>query len=425
MASKTRPLKRHGFMRSLQYVLLYMLLFVMAISYHPVIVNISKAAGYESGTILSRYILLIFGALFAVSLFRIPKVKSVLCLKYIVWLTLIAFLGYFIRSMHGNKEMLSMLRTFLIVLASIIIGWTLTPNSRQLSRIMLVFTLTVIFSGLMQVFMNIGGFVIADQYLTDSKNSLGAMLATCEVSFLFLFLSQEEKKVRLVALVFFLVGFIVILTIRARAALLSTVLLSGMFLALHAKGKKMFKWILVAIPLVLILFSFLPMSFGDYLKASISAGTQGDDVTSGRMGTYQQAIRFIVENPLLGDVENRTSIAWIHNFPLLNIYRFGLLYSWPILCLYLYIILHSLKYSIRTKMDFRYAGYTILIVPYIISLLEPTFPFGPGTVTVYNFILLGVAERFRVRDCSLLKTPRRRGVTVQTPKLQAVMDSKA
>ncbi len=39
------------------------------------------------------------------------------------------------------------------------------------------------------------------------------------------------------------------------------------------------------------------------------------------------------------------------------------------------------------------AGYFALLIPFIISMAEPTYPFGPGTATVFNFILFGVALR--------------------------------
>ena len=39
------------------------------------------------------------------------------------------------------------------------------------------------------------------------------------------------------------------------------------------------------------------------------------------------------------------------------------------------------------------AGYFALLIPFVISMAEPTYPFGPGTATVFNFILFGVALR--------------------------------
>ena len=73
----------------LRNLILYVLLFVTAISYHPTIIRMSRAAGFENGTILSRYIILLFGAVTILSL-RVSTVKnSRLVRTYLVWLGII------------------------------------------------------------------------------------------------------------------------------------------------------------------------------------------------------------------------------------------------------------------------------------------------------------------------------------------------
>lgn len=386
-----------------QYALLYMLLFLMPISYHPIIMRMSEAAGYESGTILSKYVLVLFAILFLVSVLRAPNSIPSLLSKYLGWTALIAFSGIVLYLFYQNNGLITILRTFFIVFASIYIGWTIKLDRKHLTWILMVFSLTTLFSGLMQVFINIGGFRIANLYLTDSKNSLGAMLASSVVAFLFIFIDQDKRKLRLFSMICAFLGIIIILTIRARAALLCVFLVGLYMLMYNPRRKKLLPWIIGGGFALVVSSLILPFNLFDYMEQSVTAGAQGDDITSGRMHTYVSALNYFLSHPFIGDVRKETEIFWIHNFPLRYMYDYGLLFCWPVLGLYLYLIIFSFYRSSRTKLAYLYSGYTIMFIPYIISMLEPTFPFGPGTVTVFNFILLGSAERRFKYECKVLR----------------------
>lgn len=382
-------------LRFIQIFLLYVIVFLMAVSYHPVVVSASRSAGLESGTLLSRYILVLFVALFAVSITRMPRIRAKFLLKSSVWIFVILLVSLVVFAIYNNQGMLSDLRSIAIILASILTGWTACLSHRQLSICLFIFGFTALFSGLSQIFSNIGGFVIEDQYLVDSKNSLGALLATAEVAFLFLWNNSKNKSLRLISLFCAILGLVVIITIRARASLLAVLIVATVYIYNISNNKRTTVLTFITITVVFTALLLIPSDIRQYLYNSIFSGSQGEDVSSGRLGVYEAALHYLSQNILLGNVENNHHLPWIHNYLLLNVYEYGLLFSWPILCLYFYILLHSIKYLIRTKVGFPYIGYTIILVPYIISMLEPTFPFGPGTVTVINFILLGISERAR------------------------------
>ena len=79
-------------------VLLYVLLFLTAISYHPTIMRMSRYAGFESGTILSRYIVLLFGVVFILS-FRFYTIKSCKFVRtYLIWFAIIATMALLVQS---------------------------------------------------------------------------------------------------------------------------------------------------------------------------------------------------------------------------------------------------------------------------------------------------------------------------------------
>ena len=190
-------------------VLLYILLFVTAISYHPVIIRASRIAGYENGTILSRYIILLFGAVFILSLSISLLKNSRFYRNVIIWFAVIFVFALVIQAFYRNRDMIRELRTFAIVLGSIMIGYDLKLEKRQQVFMILVFCITVLFSGIMQVIMNNGGFVIANQYLTDAKNSLGAMLATSCFLSVYLFLNFSKRISKYLAMALVLLTFLV------------------------------------------------------------------------------------------------------------------------------------------------------------------------------------------------------------------------
>lgn len=388
--------------KAIRDVLLIVLLFVSAISYHPTIINMSRIAGYESGTIMSRYIILLFGAVLFLSFNLRLVLKSKLIRTYLLWLFIICVVALIVQAFYDNNDMIHDLRSFIIVLGSIIIGYDLKLKRNGFALFVLVFCLTSLFSGIMQVLVNVGGFRITDQYLTDAKNSLGAMLATACFSLIYLYRSSKKSLFKVALFLGWGVTLIVIVTIRARMAIVALTLVGMYYYYLIKRNKNLLIAYLVIFVVVFFGLLFMPSSIVDYLDASFTAGTQGDDFTSGRLSTYLEALSFLATSPLLGNVMKINQIGWVHNYLLWNIYRFGLLFSFPIIVLFFLIFFNSLKQSLKCSPDGRECfAYVCLLIPFLISLAEPTFPFGPGTVTLFNFILLGMAEQKKLKNESI------------------------
>ena len=144
--------------------------------------------------------------------------------------------------------------------------------------------------------------------------------------------------------------------------------------------------------LVFIVFLLLPEEAKNYVYNSFFQNHE-DDLTSGRAERNKAALVFLRNNLLVGNLDGFSHIPWIHNYPLLKLYDYGLFFSAPILLLYVYQLVSSIKCSLKNKITIWGCGLFALIIPFIISMAEPTFPFGPGTSTVFNFILYGVSIR--------------------------------
>ena len=139
-----------------RYWVLLLLVVLITISSHPTIVDMSKAAGMKSGTILSRYIILVFAGLFLMCL----NVKSMLKPKLVrvswfIWGWIVVY--YLITfAAFGKKGMMGDVRSIAISLVAIMIGWQLDLDEKKLRALLLAFSGLILFVGLMQVLTNVG-----------------------------------------------------------------------------------------------------------------------------------------------------------------------------------------------------------------------------------------------------------------------------
>jgi hypothetical protein len=113
-------------------------------------------------------------------------------------------------------------------------------------------------------------------------------------------------------------------------------------------------------------------------------------VSAGRIDRNIAAIKFISDYPVFGQLTNSLYLDWVHNYVLLKLSQYGILGSFPLLCLYFYLI-WTIIIKISRIREFRieHSGYMAMIIPIIISLMEPSFPFGPGSVQVIVYFMLG------------------------------------
>lgn len=386
---------QHSFWQKTRYGVFLLLIFLITIASHPVIVQMSRASGLEEGSILSRYFVLVFAGLFVLCF----NIKSLFSDRLIrrswVMYVFIAIVGLVVLALFETNTMFKELRPLAISLIAIMVGEQMNLNEKQQKIALLLFGLVTTFVALMQILINVGGFVITDQYMTDNKNKLGMMLATSAVIFLLLGLNSTSKKMwRMACLGMPIFILVILLTIRARMATLTMVAMSLYVLYERYKGKNFISYLLIGIIVALIVFLALPQSMKEYVYNSFFQNYEGGDITSGRSSRNLAALDILSDHPLLGNLIAKEYVPWVHNYPLLKMYSFGLVFSFPIMLLYLYLLFRALATTIRADNRNNWnIGYYIFLIPFIVSMAEPTFPYGPGTATVFNFIMFGVARR--------------------------------
>lgn len=375
----------------IQLFLLFLLVTLLGLYYHPYIFSVS--GDMEKGNILSNYILLIFALLFLSSIFVFVSYKIRVVRVMILLIVFISLYSILVYSLFDNSMMFQDLRILFIVFCSIIIGIQLRLTEKQILFFLLYYALLISFTGFMQVWTNIGGFEIKEVYIVENKNALGVALSSSVVISFLLFFYSKKNIYKIACLFLAVFCVIVLLTIRARMSTLTSFCFIFIVLILRAK----LKLIILFFPLISLfflgLYFYFPDFISDYITESLFAGTVQKDFTSGRGERNFMALSFLMDNLLLGNVDQSFKIPLIHNYPLLKLYNYGLIFSCPILILYFYLLSFVLKniYIYRGKNTFCVFGLYLLLIPFMVSMAEPGLPFGPGTTTVFNFIIFGIS----------------------------------
>lgn len=374
------------------FILFAALAILLPLTFHPSLVNMFNEE--QSRGVLTPFILIVFALLY-ITTYSSSSFKNKFVKKYTIlyFIMLVLAVGL---SLTGSSEMLGYeCRALLITLIAVLIGLQVQLSRKQLVDILLIYCVFTSFVGLLQIFVNGSGFVI-DQYFAFQKNALGVLVGSSTVIALGLGLDKNgSKTIRLIGIGLMVLLFVILLTIRARAALFSSVFVVVLMFYLSVDGKGFFRAFIITALAVLALVLLMPSTFGAYIHDSIFFGSASEDITSGRADRNAMALSFIKDNLFLGYMGDTQKIPTPHNFLLITWVKYGVIFSIPIILIYLTIIINVVKNCMKTRgISIYKIGYFVMIIPLIVSLAEYTLPFGPGTVTVVNFILMGVAMRY-------------------------------
>ena len=377
---------------NIRYISIIILLCLTAISYHPRFANFVIYEGGENP--LNRYFYLMtvicFGLHFSIKRWVVNefiRTSGIWVIINVVFLAFLFFIG-------GSSQYISDLMSIIMALSFLLIGYNSRLTKNQLMLLVFIYSIVVAISTAFQIIVNIGGFRIADLYMQYGKNTLGLMTASSAISTLFVTLESEKYLKKYGYMLFILLLFLTI-TIRARAAFLTIFAVSTLLLYRKNKTshKKIFttKFYLVIGLFVFLLILISPNIFlkiGNYIYDSFTQN-QGSDLTSDRATRNAVALKILTQHPLLGNIEGKQHYALVHNYLLRVLSSYGLLFSFPIICLYLLIVKTIFQYTIKNIPVINHLGFWVMTVPLIISLAEPTFPFAPGTGIIFPFILFG------------------------------------
>ena len=370
-----------------------MLAAFVPLGYHPIFFNeVGEQIGMMDKIILCLTILLFLTVL--------PLLKKCFRSRFLtlyILLFLIISFDIFLYYSLGLHIQYKEIRTLLIPLVLVVIGYLSNIRQENVWWISFVYSIVMVYVGYEQIRLNVGGFVIEDIYHTSAKNSLGPMLTVAGIIAILNILRGKSKSICVFMSIIAFLVLVELLTIRAR---LATVAYCVMVAFLLYKYICLYSRKMTLIVILILLFvigitgiSFFD-SFFDFFYESFFQNKE-DDLLSGRGTGYLLAFDLFCDNPLFGNLSQGIKIPWVHNYLLLKMSDLGFLGGLPWFCLYFYIVFQIIKGSFSTNifLEQNY-GYILMWIPFIASLGEPTFPYGPGTATFIPFILLGMTLKF-------------------------------
>lgn len=376
--------------------LLLILVGCIVLSYHPLFFN-------EDGQVVGsmNFVVMSLTGILFVSL--LPRLKQVInnhiIVRYCGYLIVISFVVLLFSAL-GLYIDFSEIRLLLIPLVLTIIGYTIHCDEKTINRLSILYMMGMIFIGYEQIRLNIGGFYIEDLYMASAKNSLGPMLAIAGCLALLYFFRQISVTKKIICIFVALIVLFELLTIRARLATIAYFFMIAWIMYRHLSGKKTSLAIIVlglGILLAGVCFYITRFDFSvlEFINDSFTQN-KGDSMLSGRVEGYHMAWQLIEANPLFGNLTEGCHIPWVHNYILLKISDFGIIGSLPWLLLYFFIAykIFSKIFSVDIFLP-RNFGYVLMCIPFIISLGEPTFPYGPGTANFLPFLMWGIALSYQ------------------------------
>lgn len=359
------------------------------LSYMPVIINNVRL--YDSLRSINYYI---FGSLFLLSI-NIKDIVSSRLISYYSVILYIFFAETLIFLLLDPDKDFSDFIELALPFSAIVIGHSLNYSIKAFRILLLLFCLLALIPGVFSVYQYVGSFTILDQYSTEHKNALGGILANFAAIMLCLPHLEETGKFRkLRNYIFFVLFCGCILVLRARAAFLALMFVLFLVFWLKLKSNKyrylIFTGIFAGILLVFLFRGFIIPAF---LSDFFFGGKDISDlnaISSGRFERNIAAIKLIADYPLFGQLSTSIYLKTVHNYVLLKASQFGLLGSLPILILYFFIFWTIIKNVLKIRqIGLENSGYLIIIIPFIISIFEPSYPFGPGSVQVIAFLMFG------------------------------------
>ena len=377
---------------AIKFILIVAFIYMIGVAY----------SNHDAYLRMSSMIAIVFGVLFLVSFNWItPFSRSKFLKRILLLFVLICFSSLVFCTINDKFQLVEEVRELLIPVAALLIGYNLKLKDRTILIIIAIYAIVVIVLIGSRIATDLGSFYIEEATTFVGKNTVGVMLCAVGAIGIQMAYSQNCKPAeRITSGIFFIISLIYLLTIRGRTATLGLIvifLFTTILFLVRYKTSTSFKIVLSILSILLIInfltpFEIIPGSQA-YVHDSFFLGKE-KDVLSDRGVRNAQAIDIIKISPLLGRLTLDYNVEWVHNYPLLKMSNFGLLGSTPWMIMYLYILVTVIKSLFRLKtFNIQDVGYIMMLSPFFISLGEPTLPYGPGTVTVLNFIFLGNSIR--------------------------------
>ena len=336
-------------------------------------------------SLMKQVIFIIIGIIFIFNLSSIFKfgAKQVfiarLGILLVVQLFLVALLSL-IRSEFFLPGVLDVVMVLSVILTFSVVKF----EDSELQKISSVFLFLAAISSATILFGYEFNFQILDEYLPVPKNQLAPFYGVAFVIGVYNF-KRQNGYFKLFHLMLLTVLGLGLLFIRGRAALVATFLCLMIFNLFFVRERR---YRYIGLGLFIVAVYLLSSLLFDVFTANYDVNDV-DSLSANRLGDYISAIDIILKNPFVGSALSVEVPYLPHNYLVYSLMNYGVLFGWPLLIIYLMIFIKCFRVIINNKNEIWQSGILLVVLMYIVSLLEYSYPYSPGSATMFGFIMFG------------------------------------
>lgn len=351
-----------------------------------------------------------FGILVIASLFYIKKIKLHLLVSFslfilLVWTLFICLFLLFDLTLETPFSRNDILEPF-IPLGTLVCSYSTYFREKEKLIVMLIYSFLSSIVGLTNIYFYGEGFILKETYIAGiAKNQIGPILSISSIFLFYSLLLGDKKtkniKLNILILSLLIINFACLIIIRNRLGLLAALLSFLIILVLKLikdTSDVRFRWLIFSALSLIVVSIFFPNIISSFFRIIYDSFTLRynihdlENLSAGRISVYREAFSFLKDNYLFGQlISPGFVIGTPHNFLLNKLVRYGLIGGLPLILFYFYIAgftFYVLCSSICKKMTID-VTILFLIQGIILSLLEYTYPFGPGVSQIVTWTYLG------------------------------------
>jgi len=289
---------------------------------------------------------------------------------------------------------------FAIVLLMIMVGGRVRFREDEFLRLCTVYCCGTIVLGFAAILTYLGGFSLAvNANDITGKNQIGAIVAVGGGIAFYLSQLWLSRRRTLFYLALAAAILVILVVVRCRTALVGYLLFAGI-IAFQRWPRKIRRRAVAAAFIVYVLFfnTINGLVVDSLLKSTdledddlALNGELIDQLSTNRHERNVQAVQFLAKQPIEGALVKYSGIKLIHNYVLLRLVRYGIIMGFPYVWIYLVYLTFCIRRVARKCYSLYDMGPYLLIIPLFCSLLEPSAPFGPGTVEMMPYLICGFA----------------------------------
>ena len=289
---------------------------------------------------------------------------------------------------------------FAIVLLMIMVGGRVRFREGEFLKLCTVYCIGTLVLGVAAILTYLGGFSLAvNANDITGKNQIGAIVAVGGGIAFYLSQLWLSRRRTLFYLALAAAILVILVVVRCRTALVGYLLFAGI-IALQRWPRKIRRRVVAAALVVYVLFfnTINGLVVDSLLKSTdledddlALNGELIDQLSTNRHERNVQGVHFLMEKPFEGALVQYSGIKLIHNYVLLRLVRYGIIMGFPYVWIYFVYVVFCFRRVARKRFSVYDMGPYLLIIPLFCSLLEPSAPFGPGTVEMMPYLICGFA----------------------------------